>query len=101
MFALYYLCPNTGHRLPCISSRHMSFGEPDAAPALFAQAKNIVKVLRDYKKNAIEHYAAQGYRHCLAGNQQGELPTADDPSLKDFRIVPVILTPDFANEETF
>lgn len=102
MFALYYHCPVTGRRLPCTSSRLMDFSDPDVAPALFAQKKNVMTPLRNYKKSAIEHYAAQGHRQYLARHvREGELPTANDPSLKDFRIVPVIITPDFDNEETF
>lgn len=73
----------------------MTFAPPDAEPTLFAQEKNAIKALRDYARTAIGHYAAQGHRQYLARFSETniELPTADDPSLNGFIVVPVNLVP--------
>ncbi len=96
-YALYYVNPDTGERLACISGRRMDF-EGDQ-PVLFASAKAIEKCLRDYKRVAVDYYFAQGYRQYLADRLGCELPGAD--SLDNFRIVKMKVEPDLSTEYTY
>jgi hypothetical protein len=97
------LGPETGERTACVSGRHMTFIKGyKGHGSLFAQPEDAEVVLRDYVKGSLKRFAVSGDHTELAGawgeNGYIALPGAED--IKNFRVVPMVVTPDFTNEIT-
>lgn len=58
MYAIFYTDPETKKRYACTSSGHRNFYFFPTDPALFAQAKNAEKAIRDWKKLDKEYVAS-------------------------------------------
>jgi len=80
----------------------MDFSEnPEDAPALLAQAKNIETVLRQYKRSAIDQYLAQGFRQYLAQFIRSREQMVGVDTIENFVIVPMAIVPKFDKGYTF
>ena len=107
MYAIYYICPETGRHYACVSGRHMEFVHADdhvadsVCGALFDRAENAQAAIRAFGRIKIEQQVAAGHPPRFAtlwneGTQEWDpLPGSDDPSLKNFRIVPMVMKPNF------